>query len=136
MRTGIGEHAHGTLPLQSSSRNQSTTMAFGQLLAQLMKDERSARGSCPIVADEARTFGIRRCSGSSASTRRSGSSTSPRTRGAALLREAKTPDLEEGITRRRAFIVVAAGDLVFVARHADLPFLHLLLDLRFQRVAT
>src|SRR5436190_8960798 len=44
--------------LQSSSRNQSTTMAFVQLLAQLMKDETLGARVVPIVADEARTFGM------------------------------------------------------------------------------
>jgi len=44
--------------LQSSSRNQSTTMAFVQLLAQLMKDEKLGARVVPIVADEARTFGM------------------------------------------------------------------------------
>src|SRR5213083_2905596 len=48
-----------TVPsLQSSSRNQSTTMAFVQLLAQLMKDETLGKRVVPIVADEARTFGM------------------------------------------------------------------------------
>ena len=48
-----------TVPsLQSSSRNQSTTMAFVQLLAQLMKDETLGARVVPIVADEARTFGM------------------------------------------------------------------------------
>jgi len=48
-----------TVPsLQSSSRNQSTTMAFVQLLSQLMKDENLGARVVPIVADEARTFGM------------------------------------------------------------------------------
>ncbi len=42
----------------SSSKNQSTTMAFVQLLAQLMKDEKLGARVVPIVADEARTFGM------------------------------------------------------------------------------
>src|ERR1041384_6528013 len=41
-----------------SARNQSTTMAFVQLLAQLMKDEKLGKRVVPIVADEARTFGM------------------------------------------------------------------------------
>jgi len=45
-------------PLQAAPRNQSTTMAFVQLLAQLMKDEALGRRVVPIVADEARTFGM------------------------------------------------------------------------------
>jgi pyruvate dehydrogenase E1 component len=44
--------------LAASARNQSTTMAFVQLLAALMKDEKLGRRVVPIVADEARTFGM------------------------------------------------------------------------------
>jgi pyruvate dehydrogenase E1 component len=44
--------------LASSARNQSTTMAFVQLLAALLKDEKLGRHVVPIVADEARTFGM------------------------------------------------------------------------------
>ena len=44
--------------LQAAPRNQSTTMAFVQLLSQLMKDARIGRHVVPIVADEARTFGM------------------------------------------------------------------------------
>ena len=44
--------------LNAPSRNQSTTMAFVQLLAQLLKYEKLGRHVVPIVADEARTFGM------------------------------------------------------------------------------
>ncbi|HUQ75298.1 MAG TPA: alpha-ketoglutarate dehydrogenase [Burkholderiales bacterium] len=44
--------------LTSSERNQSTTMAFVQLLSQLLKDEAIGKRVVPIVADEARTFGM------------------------------------------------------------------------------
>jgi pyruvate dehydrogenase E1 component len=44
--------------LQVAARNQSTTMAFVQLLSQLMKDARIGKHVVPIVADEARTFGM------------------------------------------------------------------------------
>src|SRR3989440_885967 len=44
--------------LQVAPRNQSTTMAFVQLLAQLMKDPQLGKRVVPIVADEARTFGM------------------------------------------------------------------------------
>src|SRR5258706_273062 len=54
-----------TLPLESFSkvlegtaREQSTTMIFLQLLAQLLKDETLGSRVVPIVADEARTFGM------------------------------------------------------------------------------
>jgi len=42
----------------SNAREQSTTMAFVQILAQLLKDAVLGRRIVPIVADEARTFGM------------------------------------------------------------------------------
>jgi len=42
----------------SSGREQSTTMVFVQLLAQLLKDPVLGKRIVPIVADEARTFGM------------------------------------------------------------------------------
>jgi pyruvate dehydrogenase E1 component len=42
----------------SSTRSQSTTMVFVQLLAQLLKDPTLGSRVVPIVADEARTFGM------------------------------------------------------------------------------
>ena len=48
-----------TVPsLGASERNQSTTMVFVQLLSQLLKDENVGPRVVPIVADEARTFGM------------------------------------------------------------------------------
>ena len=44
--------------LQAAPRSQSTTMAFVQLLSQLMKDPAIGKRVVPIVADEARTFGM------------------------------------------------------------------------------
>jgi pyruvate dehydrogenase E1 component len=44
--------------LSASERNQSTTMVFVQLLSQLLKDEKLGPRVVPIVADEARTFGL------------------------------------------------------------------------------
>jgi pyruvate dehydrogenase E1 component len=44
--------------LTVGERNQSTTMVFVQLLAQLLKDETIGPRVVPIVADEARTFGM------------------------------------------------------------------------------
>jgi pyruvate dehydrogenase E1 component len=41
-----------------TSRNQSTTMVFVQLLSQLLKDPQLGPRVVPIVADEARTFGM------------------------------------------------------------------------------
>jgi pyruvate dehydrogenase E1 component len=45
-------------PLSASERNQSTTMVFVHLLSQLLKDEKLGARVVPIVADEARTFGM------------------------------------------------------------------------------
>jgi pyruvate dehydrogenase E1 component len=48
-----------TVPaLHATERNQSTTMVFVQLLSQLLKDEKLGPRVVPIVADEARTFGM------------------------------------------------------------------------------
>jgi pyruvate dehydrogenase E1 component len=44
--------------MEGTTREQSTTMVFVQLLAQLMKDEAIGKRVVPIVADEARTFGM------------------------------------------------------------------------------
>jgi pyruvate dehydrogenase E1 component len=44
--------------LTTSERNQSTTMVFVHLLSQLLKDEKLGPRVVPIVADEARTFGM------------------------------------------------------------------------------
>jgi pyruvate dehydrogenase E1 component len=44
--------------LSAAERNQSTTMVFVQLLSQLLKDEALGPRVVPIVADEARTFGM------------------------------------------------------------------------------
>jgi pyruvate dehydrogenase E1 component len=44
--------------LSATERNQSTTMAFVHLLSQLLKDEALGPRVVPIVADEARTFGM------------------------------------------------------------------------------
>jgi pyruvate dehydrogenase E1 component len=42
----------------SNAREQSTTMVFVQMLSQLLKDPALGRRIVPIVADEARTFGM------------------------------------------------------------------------------
>jgi pyruvate dehydrogenase E1 component len=44
--------------LSATERNQSTTMAFVQVLSTLMKDAAIGARIVPIVADEARTFGM------------------------------------------------------------------------------
>jgi pyruvate dehydrogenase E1 component len=49
----MGKHLEGT-----QGREQSTTMVFVQLLAQWLKDANLGKRIVPIVADEARTFGM------------------------------------------------------------------------------
>src|SRR6185503_1631989 len=44
--------------MEGTAREQSTTMIFVQLLAQLLKDAELGPRVVPIVADEARTFGM------------------------------------------------------------------------------
>jgi len=44
--------------LEGTGREQSTTMIFVQILSQLLKDPELGRRVVPIVADEARTFGM------------------------------------------------------------------------------
>ena len=53
-----GEKVFGRLLEGSNQREQSSTMMFVQLLAQLLKDKTLGPRIVPIVADEARTFGM------------------------------------------------------------------------------
>jgi pyruvate dehydrogenase E1 component len=64
--------------LQSDGRATSTTVAIVRLLANVLKDPTLGPRIVPIIADEARTFGMRPCSARSASIPRSASSTSRR----------------------------------------------------------
>jgi pyruvate dehydrogenase E1 component len=53
-----GPDAFAALLAGSNEREQSTTTAFAQLLAQLLRDPAVGPRVVPIVADEARTFGM------------------------------------------------------------------------------
>ncbi len=53
-----GETVFGRFAEGSNQREQSSTMMFVQLLAQLLKDKTLGPRIVPIVADEARTFGM------------------------------------------------------------------------------
>jgi pyruvate dehydrogenase E1 component len=53
-----GKAVFGRLAEGSNQREQSSTMMFVQLLAQLLKDKALGARVVPIVADEARTFGM------------------------------------------------------------------------------
>jgi len=51
--SALAKHLEGT-----HGREQSTTMVFVQMLSQLLRDPQSGKRIVPIVADEARTFGM------------------------------------------------------------------------------
>ena len=72
--------ANSAFALEADGKEMSTTMAVVRMLGNLLKDPTLGKRVVPIVADEARTFGMATCSARSASTRPSASSTSPRTR--------------------------------------------------------
>ncbi|NYT84531.1 alpha-ketoglutarate dehydrogenase [Pollutimonas harenae] len=50
--------SYGQFALQGNSREMSTTMAFVRMLGSLLKDKELGPRLVPIVADEARTFGM------------------------------------------------------------------------------
>jgi len=95
----IGEHAH--VPSCRLIGNQSTTMAFVQLLAQLMKDE-NWRAGCADRRRRARTFGMQTLFRRSASTRPSAALRARGPRGAALLPRGEGRQILEEASRRRA----------------------------------
>ena len=72
-------NAHADFAVNASAKEMSTTMAFVRMLGGLLKD--AALGPCvvPIVADEARTFGMANLSSRSASIRASASVTRRKT---------------------------------------------------------
>ncbi len=50
--------SHARITEGSGTREESTTMAFVKMLAQMLKDPKIGKHIVPIVADEARTFGM------------------------------------------------------------------------------
>src|SRR5690606_473683 len=50
--------AYGRITEGSGTREESTTMGFVKMLAQMLKDPAIGKHIVPIVADEARTFGM------------------------------------------------------------------------------
>jgi pyruvate dehydrogenase E1 component len=88
----------------SGGREQSTTMVFVQLLAQLLKDPAIGKHIVPIVADEARTFGMQALFRQVAIYSSAGQLYEPEDRDELLYyKEAKEGQiLEEGITEAGA----------------------------------
>jgi len=122
---------------EGTSREQSTTMVFVQLLSQLLKDPAIGRRVVPIVADEARTFGMqtlfRQCGIYSAL----GQLYSPEDHEELLYyKEAKDGQiLEEGITEAGALSSWLAAATAYSAHGAAmLPFYIYYSIFGFQRV--
>ena len=121
----------------SAKRNQSTTMVFVQLLSQLLKDAKLGPRVVPIVADEARTFGMQTLFRQVGIYSAVGQLYEPEDHDELLYyREAKDGQiLEEGITEAGALSSwLAAATAYSLARRADAAVLHLLLVFGFQRV--
>jgi pyruvate dehydrogenase E1 component len=123
--------------LAAAERNQSTTMVFVQLLAQLLKDETIGPRVVPIVADEARTFGMQTLFRQSGIYSAVGQLYEPEDHDELLYyREAKEGQiLEEGITEAGALSSwLAAATSYSTHGLAMLPFYIYYSVFGFQRV--
>jgi pyruvate dehydrogenase E1 component len=121
----------------SSTRSQSTTMVFVQLLAQLLKDPVLGRRVVPIVADEARTFGMQTLFRQSGIYSAVGQLYEPEDHDELLYyREAKDGQiLEEGITEAGALSSWLAAATAYSAHGTPmLPFYIYYSMFGFQRV--
>jgi len=119
------------------SREQSTTMVFVQLLAQLLKDPQLGPRVVPIVADEARTFGMQTLFRQSGIYSALGQLYAPEDHEELLYyREAKDGQiLEEGITEAGALSSWLAAATAYSAHGAPmLPFYIYYSIFGFQRV--
>ncbi len=117
----------------TSAREQSTTMVFVQLLAQLLKDSALGKHVVPIVADEARTFGMQTLFRQVGIYSSVGQLYEPEDHDELLYYKEATDGqiLEEGITEAGSMASwIAAATSYSRARRADAAVLHLLLDLR------
>ncbi|HUJ88419.1 MAG TPA: alpha-ketoglutarate dehydrogenase [Burkholderiales bacterium] len=128
---GLPRFAEGT------AREQSSTMVFVQLLAQLLKDPQLGPRVVPIVADEARTFGMQTLFRQSGIYSALGQLYSPEDHEELLYyREAKDGQiLEEGITEAGALSSWLAAATAYSA-HGEpmLPFYIYYSIFGFQRV--
>ena len=128
---GLPRFAEGT------TREQSTTMVFVQLLAQLLKDPRLGPRVVPIVADEARTFGMQTLFRQSGIYSALGQLYAPEDHEELLYyREAKDGQiLEEGITEAGALSSWLAAATAYSAHGTPmLPFYIYYSIFGFQRV--
>jgi pyruvate dehydrogenase E1 component len=122
---------------EGTPREQSTTMLFVQLLSQLLKDPQLGPRVVPIVADEARTFGMQTLFRQSGIYSALGQLYSPEDHEELLYyREAKDGQiLEEGITEAGALSSWLAAATAYSAHGAPmLPFYIYYSIFGFQRV--
>ncbi|MGV3569218.1 MAG: transketolase-like TK C-terminal-containing protein, partial [Ramlibacter sp.] len=123
--------------LQAGGKEMSTTMAFVRLLGTLLKDPQLGPRIVPIVADEARTFGMANLFKQVGIYSSAGQSYEPEDIGSVLsYREALDGQiLEEGISEAGAIASwTAAATSYSVHGHAMLPFYIYYSMFGFQRV--
>src|SRR3954464_13935446 len=123
--------------MEGTVREQSTTMIFVQLLAQLLKDQDLGSRVVPIVADEARTFGMQTLFRQVGIYSAVGQLYDPEDQNELLYyREAKDGQiLEEGITEAGALSAWLAAATAYSAHGAAmLPFYIYYSMFGFQRV--
>ncbi len=121
----------------SGTREESTTMVFVRLLSQLLKDPALGRHVVPIVADEARTFGMQTLFRQFAIYSSAGQVYEPEDRDELLYyKEAKNGQiLEEGITEAGAISSWNAAATAYSAHGVPmLPFYIFYSIFGFQRI--
>ncbi|MBK6006163.1 alpha-ketoglutarate dehydrogenase [Ramlibacter ginsenosidimutans] len=129
--------SYAQFALQASGKEMSTTMAFVRLLGALLKDPQLGPRIVPIVADEARTFGMANLFKQVGIYASTGQSYEPEDIGSVLsYREAKDGQiLEEGISEAGAIASwTAAATSYSVHGVAMLPFYIYYSMFGFQRV--
>ena len=129
--------SYAQFALQAGGKEMSTTMAFVRLLGALLKDPQLGPRIVPIVADEARTFGMANLFKQVGIYSSAGQSYEPEDIGSVLsYREATDGQiLEEGISEAGAIASwTAAATSYSVHGHAMLPFYIYYSMFGFQRV--
>ena len=129
--------SYGQFALNGNGREMSTTMAFVRILGNLLKDPQLGPRIVPIVADEARTFGMANLFRSVGIYSHQGQRYEPEDIGSMLYyREAKNGQiLEEGITEAGALASWTAAATAYSTHGlAMLPFYIYYSIFGFQRV--
>ena len=125
--------AYARISEGSGGREESTTMSFVKMLAQMLKDPVIGKHIVPIVADEARTFGMQSLvppGGDLFAVRPALRTGRPR-RAALLQGSPGRADPRGGHQRSRCDVVLdRRGHKLQRARHANAAVLHFLFDVR------